>query len=180
MQAVQIFAHGDPSVLQVVDIPRPAPQAGEVLARVLAVSLNHLDLWTRRGMPGFKVGFPRILGCDGVGEVVELGEGVAAARADLRVGTRVLLEPGYSSGTSAHDLAGNDHLSDDYGVRGEHGDGYACEFVALPARFMPDRAGRIDEFTEEVQRWFAHDHRVKSHSGRVEAVMPAQNEKMRR
>lgn len=147
MQAVQIFAHGDPSVLQVVDIPRPVPQAGEVLARVLAVSLNHLDLWTRRGMPGFKVAFPRILGCDGVGEVVELGGGVAAARPELRVGTRVLLEPGFSSGTSAHDLAGNDHLSDDYGVRGEHGDGFACEFVALPARFMlplPDGPQTLD------------------------------------
>ncbi|MBI5365337.1 MAG: zinc-binding dehydrogenase [Planctomycetes bacterium] len=132
MQAVQIFQHGDPSVLQVVDVPRPVPKAGEVLARVLGVSLNHLDLWTRRGMPGFKVEFPRILGCDATGEIVELGEGVQG----LRVGQKVLLEPGYSSGESAHDRAGNDHLSDDYGIRGEHGDGYCCEYVALPARYV--------------------------------------------
>lgn len=136
MQAVQIFEHGDPSVLRVVDIPRPVPKRGEVLARVLAVSLNHLDLWTRRGMPGVKIPFPRILGCDAVGEIVELGPGVVEARPELCVGDRVLLEPGFSSGESAHDRAGNDHLSDDYGVRGEHSDGYCCEFVVQPARLL--------------------------------------------
>ncbi|MBK7876804.1 MAG: zinc-binding dehydrogenase [Planctomycetes bacterium] len=132
MQAIQIFQHGDPSVLQVVDIPRPVPKPGDVLARVLGVSLNHLDLWTRRGMPGFVVEFPRILGCDATGEIVALGDGVEG----LSVGDKVLLEPGYSSGESAHDRAGNDHLSDDYGIRGEHGDGYCCEYVALPARYV--------------------------------------------
>ena len=135
MQAVQIFQHGDPSVLQVVDVARPEPKPGEVLARVLGVSLNHLDLWTRRGMPGFAVGFPRILGCDATGEIVALGAGVPAS-SGLRVGQKVLLEPGFSSGSSAHDRAGNDHLSDDYGIRGEHGDGYCCEYVALPARYV--------------------------------------------
>ncbi|MFO1009847.1 MAG: zinc-binding dehydrogenase [Planctomycetota bacterium] len=132
MQAIQIFRHGAPSVLEVVDVPRPEPKPGEVLARVLGVSLNHLDLWTRRGMPGFVVGFPRILGCDATGEIVALGAGVTG----LSIGDKVLLEPGFSSGASAHDLAGNDHLSDDYGIRGEHGDGYCCEYVALPARYV--------------------------------------------
>jgi NADPH2:quinone reductase len=131
MQAVLIRSHGDPSVLEVADVPRPKPGPGEVLARVLAVSLNHLDLFVRRGMPGFKVGFPRILGCDATGEIVELGADVT----EPRVGTRVLLEPGYSSGTSSHDLAGHDHLSDDYSLRGEHGDGYDCEYVTLNARY---------------------------------------------
>ena len=73
MQAVRIHQHGDPSVLKVEDVPRPAPGPGQALVRVLGVSLNHLDLWVRRGMPGFPVPFPRILGCDGTGEVVALG-----------------------------------------------------------------------------------------------------------
>jgi NADPH2:quinone reductase len=72
-----------------------------------------------------------IPGCDGIGEIVKLGEGVT----HLRPGMRVLVEPGYSSGASAHDLAGNDHLSDDYKLRGEHSDGLACEYVAVQARF---------------------------------------------
>jgi NADPH:quinone reductase-like Zn-dependent oxidoreductase len=132
VQAVHVAAHGDPSVLKIVDVPKPAPRAGEVLVRVLAVSLNHLDLWVRRGMPGFKVEFPRVPGCDGIGEIVALGEGVDGPKP----GTRVLIEPGYSSGESAHDRAGNDNLSDDYQIRGEHSDGLACEYVALPARYV--------------------------------------------
>jgi NADPH:quinone reductase-like Zn-dependent oxidoreductase len=138
MQAVQLFAHGGPEVLELREIPRPEPGPGEVLVRVTAVSLNHLDLWVRRGMPGFQVEFPRIPGCDGTGVVAALGAGVSAPA----VGTAVVLEPGYSSGTSAHDLAGDDHLSDDYGIRGEHCNGFDCEYVVLPARYaLPLPAG---------------------------------------
>jgi NADPH:quinone reductase-like Zn-dependent oxidoreductase len=132
MQAVRIHQHGEPSVLRVEDIPRPAPGPGQALVRVLAVSLNHLDLWVRRGMPGFSVPFPRILGCDGTGEVVALGSGVT----NVSVGDVVVLEPGYSSGQSPEDLSGNDHLSADYSIRGEHGDGFDCEYVAIESRFL--------------------------------------------
>ncbi len=138
MQAARIHEHGGPEVLRIEDIPVPEAGPGEVLLRVLAVSLNHLDLWVRRGMPGVSVPFPRILGCDGTGEVVALGAGVTG----LARGQRVVIEPGYSSGTSRHDREGNDHLSDDYGIRGEHGDGLDCELVALPSRYaLPLPAG---------------------------------------
>lgn len=138
MQAVHVPVHGDPSVLKIVDLPRPVPKAGEVLVKVAAISVNHLDLWVRRGMPGVKLPLPMIPGCDGTGTIVELGAGVSG----LAVGQQVLLEPGYSSGTSAHDRAGNDHLSDDYQIRGEHFDGLAREFVAIESRFvMPLPAG---------------------------------------
>lgn len=132
MKALRIHAHGGPEVLVVDDVPRPSPQQGEVLVKVLAASINHLDLWVRRGMPGFPVPFPRTLGCDGIGEIAELGGGVSG----LRVGERVVLQPGFSSGKSPEDLRGEDHLAPDYGIRGEHGDGYHAEFVALPAHFV--------------------------------------------
>lgn len=131
MQAVHVPAHGDPSVLRLVELPVPTPREGEVLVRVLAVSVNHLDLFVRRGMPGVKLPLPIIPGCDGIGEIVRLGEGVT----HLRPGQRVLVEPGYSSGASPHDLAGDDHLSDDYRIRGEHSDGLDCEYVTVLARF---------------------------------------------
>lgn len=137
MKAVHIPVHGPPSVLQVVEVPAPRAQAGEVLVRMIAASINHLDLWVRRGMPGVKIPMPRIPGCDGIGEIAELGAGVTG----LKKGQRVIVEPGYSSGTSEHDLAGNDHLSSDYGIRGEHSDGLDCELVAIPARYalpLPD------------------------------------------
>lgn len=132
MKALRIHAHGGPEVLVVDDVPRPTPAQGEVVVKVLAASINHLDLWVRRGMPGFPVGFPRTLGCDGIGEIAELGAGVSA----LRVGQRVVLEPGFSSGLSPEDLRGDDHLATDYGIRGEHGDGFHAEFFALPSRYV--------------------------------------------
>ncbi len=147
MQAVHINAHGGPSVLEVVQVPTPDPAPGEVLVRVLGVSLNHLDLWVRRGMPGFAIPFPRIPGCDGVGEIVALGEGVDPKT--YSTGQVVVLEPGYrTSGPAAHS-AGTlpdemDHLESDYGIRGEHGNGFNCEFVSLPATHVLGLPAGID------------------------------------
>lgn len=132
MQALRIHQHGDPSVLRVDDIPRPAPGPGQALVRVLGVSLNHLDLWVRRGMPGHPVAFPRILGCDGTGEIAALGAGVTGFRA----GDKVMIEPGVTSGNSPEDREGNDHLAPDYTIRGEHSDGLDCEYVAIEARYL--------------------------------------------
>ncbi|MCB9916208.1 MAG: zinc-binding dehydrogenase [Planctomycetes bacterium] len=140
MQVVQIPVHGGPEVLQLVDQPVPEPRAGEVLVRVLAVSVNHLDLFVRRGMPGFPIPLPHVPGSDGTGEVVALGEGVT----DLAVGARVLILPGVSSGTSAYDLRGDDHLSDDYGIRGEHCDGIDQEFVCLERRYVLELPAGLD------------------------------------
>jgi NADPH2:quinone reductase len=140
MQAVHIPMHGPPSVLRIVDLPVPQPAAGEVLVKVSAISLNHLDLFSRAGMPGVKLPLPLIPGCDGTGEIAALGQGVT----HLHVGQKVLIEPGYSSGKSAHDLAGDDHLSDDYQIRGEHFDGLAREYVALEARFLVPLPGGCD------------------------------------
>ncbi|HED66020.1 MAG TPA: alcohol dehydrogenase [Planctomycetes bacterium] len=137
MQAVRIHEHGGPEVLRVEEVPRPKPGPGQVLVRVIAASVNHLDLWVRRGMPGFPVPFPRILGCDGTGEVVELGEGVDG----LAAGTLVLLEPGFTTKPSAEVEQGMDHLAADYGIRGEHGDGFDAEYVAIDAHYcrpLPD------------------------------------------
>lgn len=138
MQVVHITRHGGPEVLEVVQLPVPVPGPGEVLVKMLAVSVNHLDLWVRRGMPGMKLPLPLIPGCDGIGEIVAHGPGVASPP----VGTRVLVEPGASSGLSTHDKAGNDHLSDDYVIRGEHFDGLAREHMVVEARYaLPIPAG---------------------------------------
>jgi len=130
MQAVRIHEHGGPEVLRVEQVGEPVPGAGQVRVRVLGVSVNHLDLFVRAGLPGLKL--PMIPGCDGTGEILEVGAGVRG----LEVGTRVVIQPGLSSGQSDHDRAGNDHLSDDYGIRGEHADGLDCEQVVLEARYV--------------------------------------------
>ena len=125
MRAVHVTAHGAPSVLQLVDLPDPQPGPGEVLLRSLGVSVNHLDLWVRRGMPGMKIPLPRIPGCDGVAEVVGLGEGVT----DHHIGAVVVMEPGYTGGRADPE---QDHLEHDYQIRGEHCDGFDAQLVVLP------------------------------------------------
>src|ERR1700675_2316306 len=50
MKAVRIHQHGGPEVLKYEDIPQPAIKVNEVLVRVRACALNHLDLWVRNGL----------------------------------------------------------------------------------------------------------------------------------
>jgi NADPH2:quinone reductase len=140
VQAVRIEAHGPPEVLKVVDLPRPKPEPGEALVRVLAVSINRLDLFVRNGALGVQFPLPLIPGCDGTGQIAELGAGVTG----WEPGQEVMIEPGATSGKSAHDAAGDDHLSDDYQIRGEHFDGLDREFVAIEARYLRPLPAGVD------------------------------------
>ena len=87
MKAVRIHQFGGPKVLVYEDVPDPKPRNDQVLIRVRACALNHLDLWARKGLPG--VNLPHILGSDVAGEIVEAGEYII----DLKPGQRVLLAP---------------------------------------------------------------------------------------
>ena len=115
MRAVRIHADGGPEVLQLEEVPDPVAGAGEVLVRIRASALNHLDVWIRKGLPS--VPKPRILGADGAGVVEALGEGVTG----FEPGQEVVLNPG----VEAPD--GSIH------VIGEHGDGTNAELIAVPA-----------------------------------------------
>jgi alcohol dehydrogenase len=87
LKAVYFNEHGAIDVLCYGDFPEPIPPAGWVKVRVRAASLNHLDIFTRRGMPGLKLQLPGITGGDCAGEIAELGEGVTG----WRIGERVLI-----------------------------------------------------------------------------------------
>jgi len=115
MRAVRIHEDGGPEVLVFEDVPDPEPAAGEVLIRLRASALNHLDVWIRKGLPS--VPKPRILGADGAGVVEALGEGVSGFSA----GDRVVINPGVEAAD------GTIH------VIGEHGDGTNAELIAVPA-----------------------------------------------
>ena len=67
MLAARIHEDGGPDVLRVEEVPDPVAGPGEVLVRIRAASLNHLDVWVRKGLPS--VPKPRILGADGAGVV---------------------------------------------------------------------------------------------------------------
>lgn len=119
--------HGGPEVLALEDIPAPEPVAGRVLVRVRATALNHLDLWTRRGLPGLVLEWPHVLGGDVAGEID---------------GTRVLVNPGISCGHCEACLGGRDNLCREYRILGEHVRGGNAEWVSVPqANVVPFPAG---------------------------------------
>src|ERR687895_1146304 len=104
MKAVRIHEDGGPEVLRYEDAPDPEPGPDDVLIHLRAASLNHLDVWVRRGLPS--VPKPRILGADGAG-VDDSGR-------------RVVINPGIEHG---------DRIT----VIGEHTDGTHAELIAVPA-----------------------------------------------
>src|SRR5690242_9488640 len=115
MLAVRIHHDGGPDVLQLESVPDPVAGPGEVLVRLRASALNHLDVWVRKGLPS--VPKPRILGADGAGIVESLGDGVDG----FELGQRVVINPGIEAAN------GTIH------VIGEHGDGTNAELIAVPA-----------------------------------------------
>jgi NADPH:quinone reductase-like Zn-dependent oxidoreductase len=129
LKAVVISEHGGPEVLRYTDAPEPAIGANEVLVRVRACALNHLDLWVRRGLPGRSVAFPHIPGSDISGEVAKIGEGVS----NVRAGERVLLAPGLSCGQCPQCIAGRDNFCKQYTLFGSGVHGGYAEFVKSPA-----------------------------------------------
>ena len=115
MKAVRIHEDGGPEVLRYEDADDPVAGAGEVLIRLRAASLNHLDIWTRQGLPSAPK--PRILGADGAGVIEALGEGTEGFAA----GDEVVINPGLEDG--AH-------------IIGEHRDGTNAELIAVPADYV--------------------------------------------
>ena len=51
MKAAVIHEFGGPEVLRYEDVPDPKPRMDQILVRVKACAMNHLDLWVRRGLP---------------------------------------------------------------------------------------------------------------------------------
>ncbi len=129
MKAVVIHAHGGPEVLRYEDARDPVAGPGEVLVRVRACALNHLDLWTRAGLPSLTVAFPHVLGNDVAGEVAATGAGVEG----IAVGRRVMLSPGTSCGRCPACLSGEDSSCPQYRVLGHQIDGGYAELVRCPA-----------------------------------------------
>ncbi len=127
-------ATGGPEVLarETIEIGEPGPR--EVRVRVRAVAVNHIDVWTRRGLPHLKYEWPHRLGCDIAGEVEALGPGAREAK----IGDRVLISPGISCGVCARCLSGDDNLCKRYRIHGEGAQGGYARHVHVPdANLLP-------------------------------------------
>jgi len=114
MKAVRSHEDGGPEVLVYEDVPDPTPGPGEVLVELHATSLNHLDVWVRKGLPSAPK--PHIFGADGSGVVAALGDGVTG----FAIGDRVVINPGLEQGPIIS-------------IVGEHSDGTHCELIAIAA-----------------------------------------------
>jgi NADPH:quinone reductase-like Zn-dependent oxidoreductase len=128
MRAARIHQHGGPEVLVYEDAPEPTLKPDQVLVRVRACALNHLDLFVRAGIPGMSFSMPHVLGSDIAGEIVEVGD--LCQR--VKPGWRVLLSPGLSCRQCQQCLSGADHFCRRYTLFGYAADGGNTELLAAP------------------------------------------------
>ena len=130
MKATYMTEYGEPDVLKYGDLPKPEFGSGEVLIRVKAAALNHLDVFRRAGQRGTKTELekPFIPGCDIAGEVAELGEGVGGFAA----GDRVVLNPGVTCGVCEHCLSARDNRCRRYSMIGSAVNGGYAQYVKAP------------------------------------------------
>src|SRR3954451_317645 len=112
MHAAVLREHGGPDAFEYAKIERRDPGEAEILVRVLACALNHLDIFVRRGMPGVPLPLPHVAG----GDIVGLVEAAGGAGGGAPRGGTVLLDP----------LVG-------HGALGENEWGGLAEFVVAPA-----------------------------------------------
>jgi NADPH:quinone reductase-like Zn-dependent oxidoreductase len=140
-EAMVINATGSVDVLEraTIDVPDAGPR--EVRVRVRAVALNHLDVWTRRGLPNVKYDFPHRLGADIAGEVESAGAGVTSELA--KPGTRVIINPGLSCGACERCLRGEDNLCARYGIMGETRQGGYGQHIVVPEQNLLPLPGKL-------------------------------------
>lgn len=129
MKAAVFFKRGGLDVLKYQDVPDPKPGPGEVVIRVRACGVNHLDIYTREGSHGVKAPLPHIGGLEPAGEIAAVGPGVY----DLTIGERVLVGAFTSDGTCEYCLSGNDNLCVNRKIVGVSIDGGFAEYLAVPA-----------------------------------------------
>jgi len=132
MKAVYFERHGDLSVLRYGHFADPSPRPGWVKVRVRATSLNHADIFSRRGMPGIKVELPGVTGMDCAGVIDSLGQGVSG----WNVGERVLPVPHYI-----------DWQKGSFDMLGENRNGALAEYCVVRAEQLmrlPDSVSNED------------------------------------
>ncbi|HEY4484901.1 MAG TPA: zinc-binding dehydrogenase [Nitrospiria bacterium] len=129
MKAAVFYENGGPEMLVMADLPVPAPGDDEVLIRVRACSINHVDIWVRQGIPAYKTIFPHISGCDIAGVVDTIGRGVSG----IKPGDKVLVAPGLSCFRCAYCLSGRDNMCLTYKILGAHTPGGYAEYAVVPA-----------------------------------------------
>lgn len=121
-----------PSPLQLVDLPAPHPQAGEILIRVAACGICHTELDEIEGRTA-PPKLPVVPGHEVVGYVEQLGDGVTIYQLGDRVGVGWI-----------HSSSGDEHenVSPQFQATGRDVNGGYAEYMTVPANYaypIPDR-----------------------------------------
>lgn len=132
MQAAQLLAHGVPGILQLAEVPEPAPAPDEVVVEVKACGVNHLDLWAEQGALPVPLTLPRILGAEVAGLIHALGDDVEG----WRLGERVAVQSNLFCGVCEYCLRGDESICLQGRLLGIDRDGGFAECVAVPARAL--------------------------------------------
>jgi len=138
LKAVRFHEFGGPEKLRYEETPDPKIGPAEVLIKIRACALNHLDIWARGGTRSERIPLPHISGSDISGEITEVGDLVSGRSK----GEKVLVAPGISCGVCDYCSNGWDSLCEFYKIIGYETQGGYAEYVAVPARNLlpiPDK-----------------------------------------
>lgn len=129
-----IDKHGELDEIRIGDLPKPKAEAGTALIKVEAGALNHLDLFTLEGLPGLKLSFPHIMGCDGAGIVEEINaDGPTPAGTPVpKVGDRVVIQGNICCQSCESCKRKDFALCSRMLMLGEHLQGSFCEYAVVP------------------------------------------------
>lgn len=130
MRAIVIPKHGGPDVLLEQEVAEPVVTGRDVLIEVRAASVNHIDIFLRRGIPGIKLPLPHIPGCDASGVVLECGPDASPRFA---VGTRVVVNPAVSCGRCEFCTSGFGGQCRHFRILGEHMPGCYAQRISVPS-----------------------------------------------
>jgi NADPH:quinone reductase-like Zn-dependent oxidoreductase len=132
MKAVQLVAHGAPGKFEFRELPTPRPDADEVVVRVHACGVNHLDLWLEQGELPISIELPKTPGGEIAGEIAELGRNVSG----WSNGDRVAIQSNLFCGECEFCRQGKESLCLKGNLLGVQVDGGFAEMVRVPARAL--------------------------------------------
>ena len=134
MKAAYFKEHGGAEKILYDDYRDPVAEAGDVVVRVRACALNHVDMLLLDGRFPPPEGLPHVNGCEVTGTVESVGPGVSG----LARGQRVIIFPGFSCGRCEYCLRGERTVCVRYGYLGAAKDGGYAELVKAPgANILP-------------------------------------------
>lgn len=137
VKAAWIEDHGGPDVIHIGDRPSPTRAQGEVVVRVSSATINHRDVYLRRGEAG-RTKLPVILGSDGAGIIEDAGESKWAK------GQRVAIYPVIACGACHECHMGAPHKCRIFAMVGGERDGTQAELVTVPEACVVPLDDKLD------------------------------------